>query len=289
MITAEERNLKRSAKRLHVQPKTLRSSIEVLENALDTVLFEKNDSEWHLTETGKILFNGGKALLTHERETIDAIRKIKNTSNSILRIGNVGQLGHNFLPAFLRSCHKQFPEMTTEFVELDIIQEHAKALMNGEIDIGFIYDKELIQLKDKGISSVLLIDTHTTVVMKSGRGPVAKDRVSLKELEGYPLFALESPNAELHSITMKNIFERRGIKPGPVKIVSGFDTLMIMLAGGYGISLLPDILNLPRIKGITTFSLEDDGDDLRFQLYAIWKSPEMKTFADILCRSVNPM
>ncbi|MDR2982906.1 MAG: LysR family transcriptional regulator [Puniceicoccales bacterium] len=282
VAAAEELNFKKSARLLKISPQVLESRIKRLGKSLKVSLFERDMAGIHLTKPGSVVLEYAKRLLKCEKQMIHELQKV---NQGILRIGNVGQLGHNFLSAFIRTCRKRFPELTLEFKELDIIRQHTAALLGNEIDIGFVSPAELPN--SKKVSSALLLDCPYVVAMKSDH-PLAKLRtVSLKALETQTVLAIESADRDLHARGMKEVMNRRGFKIGPIKSVDGIDSMVVSLAGGFGVSLLPEAVYLSKIEGITTRRVKEKGEDLQFQLHAVWKSPEVKKFIGILQQSVS--
>jgi DNA-binding transcriptional LysR family regulator len=83
-----------------------------------------------------------------------------------------------------------------------------------------------------------------------------------------------------------SIFAANGLKAGPTKIVEGFESLLAMIAGGQGVSLMPRHISLSGADRVEIIPLKESTDDLVFELSAVWQdretSPLARNFVNLL-------
>ena len=91
---------------------------------------------------------------------------------------------------------------------------------------------------------------------------------------------------------MSGIFAANGLKAGPTKIVEGFESLLAMIAGGQGVSLMPQHISLSGADRVEIIPLLEATDDLVFELSAVWHdretSPLARNFVNLLSELKKP-
>ncbi|MDR2982797.1 MAG: LysR family transcriptional regulator [Puniceicoccales bacterium] len=287
IAVAEELNFRKAAERLHVSPPALSVQIKMLEEMLNVSLFTRDTKGVSLTIPGEVLLREARQLVQHAQGVIVAAQEAGNGKRGSLRIGSPGQLGYSFLPVCLETYQKRFPEIDVTLVDLgiELQHQHVEAINRGDIQIGFVYGQEAV--KQTGMVCALVVDTPTRVVMGSHHPLASLRSVPLEKLAGQNLLAIGDAKKRLHIENILSVLKTRGIKPGNLKAISSFEPFIAMLAGGLGVSLLPDMHSLAMVDGIVVRPIKESGPDLRLQLYVIWKatdrSPLVRNFIEVLC------
>jgi DNA-binding transcriptional LysR family regulator len=123
-------------------------------------------------------------------------------------------------------------------------------------------------------------------VVGPGHRLAGKKRISLAELEGEKLLSFAGHKSQTHADLVSGIFAANGLKAGPTKIVEGFESLLAMIAGGQGVSLMPQHISLSGADKVEIIPLKEASDDLVFELSAVWHdqetSPLARNFVDLL-------
>jgi len=73
-VIAQEGQISRAAKKLHMAQPPLSQSLKSLETELGVRLFERNGRTMELTNAGKVLYNRAKELFYYLDETINEVR-----------------------------------------------------------------------------------------------------------------------------------------------------------------------------------------------------------------------
>lgn len=287
VAVAEELNFRRAAERLHLSPPALSVQIRLLEEILNTRLFDRDTTGVRLTVPGEVLLREAKPLLQHIQDVVVATQDAARGKRGSLKIGCAGQLGYSFMSTALAAYRQLFPDVDVALAEINIERQQYRALERGEIQIGFLYGASNAMWQPD-TCYMLILDTPIRIVMSAEHPLAASHRVSLAELSEMPLLAFGKGEEHPHAGSMRATFARRGIKPGTVKFVEGYEAFMSMLGGGRWISLLPDMSSLSMLSGIAVRPLKERGPDLRLQLYVIWKAnvscPLIENFIEILRR-----
>lgn len=140
VITAEELNFTKAAKKLYITQQSLSGHIARLEKAYGVQLFHR-DRPMRLTEEGKTLLISAKKILEDEREAVLRIQDIKQFKGGELTIGIPASRGTLLLPELLTQCKEKMPNVKMNLVE-GTTAEITEALYLGKTDL--ILGKELM-------------------------------------------------------------------------------------------------------------------------------------------------
>jgi len=285
MAVAEESNFRRAAERLHVSQPALSKQVKDLEDELGTPLLHRHSSGVRLTAAGQVYLEEVRGILAQVLRATSRVREAAHGTRGRLNLGNVGPISSHFMPASLTRFREQYPEVEISLVEMGPFEQVA-ALEAGTIEIGFTGDapaKLASHLKHFPV-----LQSSVCVAMSSAhRLAKTKHSISLADLAEEKLLCFSGENqASRHGDFLRAAFSRRGLKAGTIRFVDGLESLLALLAGGQGISLLPRVVSVARAKGVVAKPLKEHGDDLFFRLSAVWRANETSqvalNFLDIL-------
>src|SRR5258708_32789445 len=285
VAVAEELNFRRAAERMHVAQPSLSKQIKDLEYELSATLLERNTSHVSLTDAGKVFLNEAHELLKRAEHAAVLVRESAAGRRGTLTIGNIAALSMSVVPEGLAAFRKQFPEVDVTLVEARSPTEHFAALQSGKIQIGLTGSVNANLPPE--FESILVLECPIYIFLAAGHRLARKSSLLVSHLKGEPLLAIVQANGtSLHSETCRQFYIDRGIKPSPIKLVDGLESLIAMIAGNLGVSFLPGALSLSRKSGIVRKLIRDDLPDNQFQLYAVWRKEDtsqlVHIFIDVL-------
>lgn len=268
VAVADELNFRKAAERLHVTRPALSKQIKDLEEETGVKLLQRDTVRVALTDAGSVFLEEARSVLADVERAVRLAREAQDGKRGQLRIGSVGQIAAGFLPEALKSFRASFPDVEIVFMEMTPPEQLA-ALDNGRIHIGFGYGSAA-DGQDRFGRLLLLRSPYGVSISRDH--PFAR-RKALKptDLAGRPLLCIADESSSGHGATMRAILEKEGVTPGPMQPISGFDSLLTMIAADQGISLLPIVLDLSQSHGIDTLPLtlsEGNGD---FFMWAVWR------------------
>jgi len=139
VAVAEEQNVSRAARRLHISQPPLSRQIRALESELGVSLFEHGAKAIRLTEAGSIFLSEARAVLLRVDDAVSFTRAIAQRKRNRIRIGYGAVPTSEVLPRALRAFQRTNPQakinlhaMTTE--------EMIRALRSGDIDVSLMAD-----------------------------------------------------------------------------------------------------------------------------------------------------
>lgn len=242
---AELRHFGKAADRCCVTQPALSMQIRELEDTLGVQLVGRRRGHIALTEDGKAIAERARALLATAQELRDYARHRGETLVGELKLGVIPSVAPYLLPKILPDLHARFPRLQLKLHEL------VTASLLGELTAGTL-DAAIIALpvSDPLIASMRMFDDAFLLARASSEGAPAGP---------IPVDSLRNENMLLlndgHCLRDQALSYCRWIDPQRLSEfgASSLTTIMKLVAGGYGVTLLPEIaadaeLSDPRIE-----------------------------------------
>jgi LysR family hydrogen peroxide-inducible transcriptional activator len=226
----------RAADACAVTQPALSMQIRDLERTLGVKVVERRPGELMLTEVGREIARRGDELLTASRDLVDYARHRGRLLTGRLTLGVIPSLAPYLLPKILPALQRRYPEL-----RLELRETQTKTLIE-EIKSGTL-DAALLALPagDGEIEGIKLFDDRFLLAVpaddpRSEAEPVAADAVDAGRL-----ILLEDGHC-LRDQALAFCASRGGGGNGAMTFgASSLTTVIQMVAGGYGITLIPQI------------------------------------------------
>lgn len=234
LALADELHFWRTSEKTFITQSALSRHIKTLERELGIQLFERNNRNVKLTKAGEFLRDEFGRLSEEFDNVTRHARLISAGETGTLRIGHPASITHSVLPELLRRLSEKHPNLIAELIELTGTEFDA-ALLNYRIDIGF--NRELP--KTKGLQAEKILTENFALVLPADHRLARKRTVNLTDAKD-EWFVLPRLSGESEHVgQMRAIFDEAGFPPC-VRYESDMGaTLVGLVAGGLGISLLP--------------------------------------------------
>ena len=279
VAVAEELNFRRAAERLRVSPPALTVQIKKLESTLGVRLCERDTSKVRLTIPGEVLLREARELLQRMQALVDTTKEAAAGKQGFLRIGTPSAFSLSFLPEALKKYRLLFPKVNIKLMEFPMDSDQPAAVEDGRVHVGFVYACQLQGMS--GVDHLLMRDAPVRAVMGAQHPLAAKEQISLADLVDHPLIYAQHFEALCQRVLAK--MHEKKLKPKAIKKVQGFNTCIVMLAAGEGVTLLSAMRTLPRTEKLVCRPITDA---FRLQSYAVWKSagasPQTLNFVELL-------
>ena len=182
---AKNKNITQAANELMVSQPAVSKSIKVLEQDLNTKLFNRNKDGVSLTNSGEMLYNKiNKAieLITSAEEDIDSIN---NLEQGTINIGAGNTIMQRYLMPYIKEFHEMYPNINV-IVHTVVTEELIKRAQVGLVDIVFTHLPNTIPnnfniIKLKKLHDILVVNKDSKYVNKT---------INKKELKNMPLILL---------------------------------------------------------------------------------------------------
>ncbi len=133
---AEEGQITRAAKKLHMAQPPLSYQLKTLEEELGQTLFERNGKAMELTEAGRLLYERTNELFRWVEETTQDVQQVGKGLKGTLSIGSV-KSSFSYLPERIKQFRNEYPNITFQLYEGDSYRI-AEYLRNRDIEIGIV-------------------------------------------------------------------------------------------------------------------------------------------------------
>lgn len=289
VTVAEELNFRRAAERLHVAQPALSRQIKDLEYELRVRLLDRDTTRVRLTDAGRVFLEEARQILAQAERAGDMAREAAVGRCGRLVIGNVGPVTASFMPASLTEFRARYPEVAVTLMEIEPA-EQISALESGVIQVGFTIEKNPVL--PVSLRRFVVLRSPMCAVVGPGHRLAGLKRVALAELAGEKILSFAGRKSQTHADLVRGIFAINGLKAGTTKVVEGFESLLAMIAGGQGVSLMPQHISVSGADKIQIIPLKETADDLVFELSAVWHdgetSPLARNFVDLLREPKKP-
>lgn len=243
IAVAETGHLGRAAERLHVSQPPLTRQIQLLEEELETVLFQRTPRGMDLTQAGAALLDDARALRMLATQAKQRVRRAGRGELGRLDIGVYGTAMFGVLPRLLQAFHQRHPN-----VDLSLHQAQTPA--------------QVIALRQRRVIAVferLLPDDEDIVVE-----PVAEEQVWLAVSQSHPLASLDEVDVEAlrgHTIVTGNstteiasvieMCRSHGFEPRLAPPMSDLVVAALLASSTSAVALVPDsMLNVQFPGGV---------------------------------------
>lgn len=253
IAVAEELHFGRAADRLGMAQPPLSRQIKLLEEDLETTLFNRGRSAITLTQSGERLLTRGKAIMADFEDTRLELRRLGQGAEGRLRIGFVGSATFGILPTIIKSYRANFPDVNLSLFPMNNAQLH-RALVSRELDVAFarpaLNDPEFLtkRLMEEELILALpdLIDTKDHSIADLGW-------LKTHNLILYP----ERPRPNFADVAL-NAVEKAGFEAPRRVWCMDLQTALSLVAVGEGLCIVPgSVANAPR-KGMKFLKLPQD-------------------------------
>ncbi len=259
-----------AAEELNLSTPALSKQIRDLESELGVRLLDRDTTRVELTRAGAVFLEEASAILLHASAAVQRARDAAQGNRGRLAIGNIGPVAANHLAASMGKFCSRHPGVEIDLIDMDVPSQVA-ALSRKEIDIGFIPANALQSLPST-LESVLAFSTPLCAVLGADNRLATRDTVSLVELAKERLLCISVGRQSLHRAYIRGVMEGRGLKAHRLVDVKGFESLLAMIAGGQGVSLLAGRSGLTRVDNLIVRPLKETGPDLEVAICAIWRT-----------------
>lgn len=182
---AKNKSITQASNELMVSQPAVSKSIKVLEQDLNTKLFNRNKDGVSLTNSGEMLYNKiNKAieLITSAEEDIDSIN---NLEQGTINIGAGNTIMQRYLMPYIKEFHEMYPNINV-IVHTVVTEELIKRAQVGLVDIVFTHLPNTIPnnfniIKLKKLHDILVVNKDSKYVDKT---------INKKDLKNMPLILL---------------------------------------------------------------------------------------------------
>lgn len=274
---AERLNFSRAAEACFVSQPSLSAQIAQMEALLGAQLFERGRRGVRLTRSGESLVPAAREVLEASDRLGQLARSLDAPLTGPLRLGAIPTVGPYLFPRVLPAVREAHPDLRI-FLREDLTPRLVELLRDGELDLLLLAtDVDLGDLATEPLFS----DPFVLTLGERDEGPTA-DEARLEDLEGRNVLLLEEGHC-LREQTLP-LCETAGAGELGGFRASSLGTITQMVAGGLGVTLLPELAverESAAVPGLRFVPFGADGPSRTIGLAWRDRSPRAEEFREL--------
>lgn len=231
---AEYLHFRDAAAAIGMSQPALSGAVSALEEALGVQLIERTTRKVLLSPAGERLAVRARVVLHAVGELMEEAEAVRAPFTGVLRLGVIPTVAPYLLPTVLRLVHERYPEL-----DLQVHEEQTSSLLDGlaagRLDLLLL----AVPLGVPGVTELPLFDEDFVLVMERDHWLGGRQDIPREALRELPLLLLDEGHC-LRDQALDICREAGRTEGAPVTTTAaGLSTLVQLVAGGLGVTLLP--------------------------------------------------
>jgi len=252
VTVAERQNFTRAAEELRVAQPAISQQIKSLEEELGVSLLHRTKRSVKLTAAGNAFFSEAKEILAHAELSKQVARRAARGETGSLAIGCVSLSVAGFLPELIRTYRKQFPAVRVHLFEL-MPEQQLQAFARERIDVGFT--RPLAASDEKNFTQERIYSDFLMLAVPETHSLAKAKRVRLEKFAREDFVMLKRSEAPKLIDAMTQLCAKAGFAPQIVSEPPMIHTVLMAVAAGIGVAIVPGCVRRPRQPGVAFLSV----------------------------------
>jgi DNA-binding transcriptional LysR family regulator len=266
VAVAEELSFARAARRVHIAQPSLTKQIQQLEQELGFPLLYRTKKKVELLDTGHVFLDEAQRLLRQADSAIQSARRIHTGESGRLAIGFSPSAAAEVLPRILRRYHASYPKVIVDLLEI-LSTKNTESLLESAMSVALLRSPTFLS---RELFCFETIQHERFVVALPDSHPLAKQKsVQIKSLASEPLIVPPFQPGWGYADSILLIFRDYGIAPRIAQEATGAVAVVTLVAGGFGVALVPASLGNFSLPGVTYRSIK--GPCRTSDLTVVWR------------------
>ena len=234
-VVAEELHFRRAAERLNMAQPPLSQAIRRLETEIGFPLLERTNRSVSLTPAGAIFLEKARDILSALKEGVTQARRVAQGIDGHLTITFVNITPYLPILRALRNFHHATPAVELTLKEA-ATHEQVHSLEVGLADIGFLRTPGTTM---PSLQFEEILREPICVALPFNHVLAANQKVDLSQLRDEPFVASRRPLGQGFHDQLICLCQAAGFSPRIVQQARQMQTLVGLVASGFGVALLP--------------------------------------------------
>jgi LysR family transcriptional regulator, hydrogen peroxide-inducible genes activator len=228
----------RAAEACAVTQPALSMQIRDLERTLGVAVVERRPGDVMLTDVGREIARRGEDVLAASRDLVDFARHRSGVLTGRLTLGVIPSLAPYLLPRILPLLQNRFPELRLELRETQT-RQLVEDIKSGLLDAALL----ALPIGEPDIDTLPLFEDLFLLAVPAGDPRSETARVAASDIDQSRLILLEDGHClrDQALAFCATVGRGRASAGGATFGASSLTTVMQMVAGGYGVTLIPQI------------------------------------------------
>jgi len=285
---AEHQHFGRAADACAVTQSTLSAGLLALERQMDTRILDRDSGKRVMfTPLGRELVERARVALSALSAMVEAADSARAPMTGKLHLGVIPTISPFLLPRLMPALRQAFPNLRL-FLREDITANLITGLASGRLDVALL----ALPCACQGYETLGVVRDRFVAALPPGHPLCGRDTVAAAALASEQLLLLEEGHC-LRDQALSACGYDRGDGPPDDFAATSLHTLVQMVAGGLGVTLLPEIAVNAGITEHTGIVLRPIAGDGAYRTLGLaWRpasarAAEFRALAPLLAATVN--
>jgi DNA-binding transcriptional LysR family regulator len=238
VAVAETGQVMKAAERCNASQSSLTIALKNLEAIVGTPLFTRHAKGLRLTDAGERFLQHAQRALNATDDALHEARTLPDEASGKIRLAVTETISAYLLPSVASTLSRRFPNLDLTLIEGER-RTLEKKLLKGELDLALLLVSNL--MADGLVSHTLLRSTRRLWV-SPGHPLLDKSSITLDDVRGQRFLLLDMDE---HVQTVKRYWGAAGLAPVVHFRTSSIESIRSLVAQGYGVSILSDLVYRP--------------------------------------------
>jgi len=247
VAVAEELHFGRAAERVGIAQPPLSQQIQLLERQLGVRLFDRTNRKVELTNAGAVFLTEARIALATADHAIEETRRAGRGQVGRLAIGMVGSITYQeMIPEVIHRFRDLFADVAIQLQECSTPQQ-IEAIRRGELQIGFVRPP----VSDHVVTLETVMSEAMVIALPSSHRFAARKQIAIKELADEPWITLPPGLGLGFYDQVMSLCAKAGFQPSLSQVAVQMHTMLSLVAGGLGVTVVPESVRFADRKGIS--------------------------------------
>lgn len=285
ITVAEELHFARAARRLGIAQPPLSQQIKALEGEIGTLLFSRTRRRVELTSVGLVFLEESRKVLAQADNALRAAQRAARGEIGRLEVGFVSSVVYGKAQSIFRQMRLCCPDVSLALRELTS-EEQVEAMKAYMLDVGLI--RPPVASAESLAIRVIAREPLVVVLPRSHR-LARRRKIEMAALAGEPFLQVPRHVAPGFYDQFIGMCARAGFSPKVVQEARSTQTIVSLVAGGMGVSIVPASLQNLQRTGVVYRPLKPPvpTSDLAVMWRPDDESPPLRRFLQIVREEVE--
>lgn len=244
LAVAEELHFGKAARRVHISQPPLSQQIRQLEIDLGVQLFYRTRRKVELTEAGRMFAAEARLILEQVEHAAGLVGEANRGKHNCLVVG-CSPVNSHFAVGIIKTFAQRYPEIRVVVKSL-VTPQQLEAVRNNRIDIGFA----TLPVDGEGLAAEPIFRERLVVALSKNHPLAKRKRLTLRVLGSETLIIFPSYMSPRRYQFITALCRRAGISLHVIHEVDNIHTMLDLVSGGFGVSLMRASVQAMRCSGV---------------------------------------
>jgi DNA-binding transcriptional LysR family regulator len=278
LAVAETLSFRKAAEQMHMAQPPLSQAIMRLEALLEARLFERSPRGVQLTPAGAVFKIEAVRLLNQAGRAVERTQQAGRGELGSVHVAFIGPAMFALLPKVILSFRERYAGVELHLHEGSSIQV-ARLIDSDTVDIGFLVTPAVFET-DVVVEDIVV--DALTAVLPAGHRLRAQPQISLDELANDAFVLFSAQGVPTLRSRIAALCRQAGFEPRIVQEAVQIPTVLGLVAGGLGVSVLPGSVSALAPAGVIYKPIIADAELLRVNISAAYRRGKLGDGAQAL-------